>query len=302
VVDQDFVSGGYIYALPFSIDTLAMIYNKDLFDTAGIATVPKTWEGFESDLPSLRTVNAQGQITQAAAALGGSEASIADAPDIVFLLMLQNGAQMTSSDGSSVVFANGTGSNSSGLAAFNFYLQFADASSPYYTWNDGQGGAIDSFAQGKTAAIFDYSSALATIKTKAPFLNYGVAAMPQPANATVAVNYAKYTGLAVSRSSANVAGAWNFIISLTTSAADEKMYTDATMSPPALRTAIAADASDPTMTVFAAQALTARSWHESNSAGIDTAMNAAIQNVLTGASNSTAALSQAQTTINSLGN
>ena len=49
--------------------------------------------------------------------------------------------------------------------------------------------------------------------------------MPQPANATVAVNYAKYNGLAVSRSSANIAGAWNFIISLTTSAADENIYT-----------------------------------------------------------------------------
>lgn len=45
IVSKDFVSGGNIYALPLSIDTLAMIYNKDLFNTAGIATVPSTWEG-----------------------------------------------------------------------------------------------------------------------------------------------------------------------------------------------------------------------------------------------------------------
>lgn len=300
VVQQDFVSNGSIYALPLSIDTLAMIYNKDLFDTAGIATVPKTWEDFESDLGALRTVNAQGQITQAGAALGGSEASIADAPDIVFLLMLQNGTQMNSSGGSSVTFSDGNNDTSPGLAAFNFYLQFADANSQYYTWNDGQGSDIDSFAQGKTAVIFDYSSALAAIKTKAPFLNYGVAAMPQPANATVAVNYANYQGLAVAKYSANATAAWNFIIGLTTSAADEKIYTDDMASPPALRTSIAADSTDPVMSVFATQALTARSWTESNSMQIDSIMNTAILNVLNGAANSTAALSQAQTAINSI--
>jgi multiple sugar transport system substrate-binding protein len=302
VVDQDFVSNGQIYALPLSIDTLAMIYNKDLFDTAGIAIIPKTWEDLQGYLANLKAVNAQGQITQAGAAIGGSETSIADAPDILFLLMLQNGTQMTSSDGSSVTFSNGNTASGAGLTAFNYYLQFANAASPYYTWNDGMGNSIDSFAQGKTAVVFDYSSALATIKAKAPFLNYGVAAMPQPANATVAVNYAKYNGLAVAKYSANSAAAWSFVIGLTTSPANEKIYTDDTGAPPALRSVIAADATDPTMSVFAAQALSARSWHESNSEQIDSIANTAILNVLNGAADSTQALSQAQTAINSISN
>jgi ABC-type glycerol-3-phosphate transport system substrate-binding protein len=224
VVSQDFVSGGNIYALPLSIDTLAMIYNKDLFNTGGIATVPATWEGLQADLPALRVVNVQGQITQAALALGGSETSIPNAPDIIFLLMMQNGATMTSTDGTTVKFATGvSGSDSSGPNAFNYYLQFSNTAGSNYTWNDGMGTALNSFVQGKTAVIFDYSSALATITAQAPFLNYGVAAMPQPANAAMTVNYAKYNGLAVSRSSAQIAGAWNFIISLTTSAADENI-------------------------------------------------------------------------------
>ena len=303
VVSQDFVSGGNIYALPLSIDTLAMIYNKDLFNTAGIATVPTTWEGLQADLPALRVTNAQGQITQAALALGGSETSIPNAPDIVFLLMMQNGAQMTSADGSSVTFASGAnGNDNSGLNAFNYYLQFANAGGSNYTWNDGMGTALDTFTQGKTAVIFDYSSALAQIKAKAPFLNYGVAAMPQPANATVAVNYAKYNGLAVSRNSTNVAGAWSFIINLTTSAADENIYTKDTGAPPALRSVIATDLTNPTLAVFASQALTAKSWHESNSAQIDSLMNTAIQNVLNGAADSTTALTQAQTAMNAIGN
>ncbi|MGD1003726.1 MAG: extracellular solute-binding protein [Minisyncoccia bacterium] len=309
VVSGDFVSGGNIYALPLSIDTLAMIYNKDLFNTAGIATVPTTWEGLAADLPALRVVNAQGQITQAALALGGSETSIPNAPDIIFLLMMQNGAQMTSADGTSVTFASGSnstavggGGDTSGLNAFNYYLQFANAADSNYTWNDGMGTALTSFTQGKTAVIFDYSSALTAIKAQAPFLNYGVAAVPQPANATVAVNYAKYNGFAVSRSSTQIAGAWNFIISLTSSAADENIYTKDTGAPPALRSVIAADLGDPTVAVFASQALTAKSWHESNSEQIDSFMNTAIQNVLNGAADSATALRQAQDAINAIGN
>ncbi len=303
VVAQDFVSGGNIYALPLSIDTLAMIYNKDLFNTAGIATVPTTWEALQADLPALRAVNAQGQITQAALALGGSETSIPNAPDIIFLLMMQNGAQMTSAGGSSVTFASGAnGSDTSGLNAFNYYLQFANAGGSSYTWNDGMGTALDSFTQGKTAVIFDYPSALATIKAQAPFLNYGVAAMPQPANATVAVNYAKYNGLAVSKDSTQIAGAWSFIINLTTSAADENIYVNDTGGSPALRSVIATDLTDPTLSVFASQALTAQSWHESNSEQFDGIMNTAIQNVLNGAADSTTALQQAQTAMNAVGN
>ena len=299
VVSQDFVSNGQIYASPLSIDTLAMIYNKDIFNAAGIATLPATWEDLQTDLPKLRQMNAQGQITQAAVALGGSEATVANAPDIVFLLMMQNGARMTSADGSTVTFDGGNGGTSNaGLNAFDYYLQFSNSANSDYTWNDGMGDAIDSFAQGKVAIIFGYSSALATIEAKSPFLNVGVSPMLQPANASIPVNYAKYDGFAVSKASPNILAAWQFIINLTTSPTDENIYLKDTGAPPALRSVIAGDMTDPTMSVFAAQALTARSWYEAQSEQYDAFMNTAIEQVLNGAADSTTALQQAQSSMN----
>jgi multiple sugar transport system substrate-binding protein len=300
VVQQDFVSGGQVYALPLSIDTLAMIYNKDLFDTAGVATVPKTWEDLQADIPQLRSVNGQGQIARSAVALGGSEASVANAPDIIFLLMMQNGAKMNGGDGTTAVFATDQTGSNAGINAFNYYLSFSNSGSQNYTWNEALGDSLDSFIQGHTAVIFDYSSALASIKAKAPFLNYGVSTMPQPANATIAVNYAKYNGLAVSRNSPQYAAAWQFLISLTTSPASEKIYTDAAGTPPALRANIQTALTDPNMAVFAAQALTARSWYESNSESVDTIMDTAISNTLNGVADPTKALQQSQDSINSL--
>ncbi len=299
VVSQNFVSGGYIYALPLSVDTMAMIYNKDLFNTAGIVSPPKTWSQLDADIALLRQENSSGQITQAAFALGGSEASIPNAPDIVFLMMLQNGTQMLSSDGSSAAFASTGGtSGTAGQNAFDFYLQFSSAASQYYTWNDSMGNAIDAFAQGKVAAIFDYSSALPIIRAKAPFLNYGVAQMPQADNTQVAIAYADYQGLAVNRNSPNAAAAWQFIIGLTTNPADASIYTSDTGAPPALRSLISADMTDPVMSVFASQALEAKSWYEANSTNIDTAVNGAIESVLQGSADSTTALNEAQSQIN----
>ncbi len=296
VVEQDFVSGGQIYGLPLSIDTLAMIYNKDLFDSAGIAFPPKTWDEFQKDVASLRSVTPQGDITRAGAAVGGSMKSIPNVADILSLLMLQNGTQMTKSDLSSVTFASG-GDQGPGLAAFNFYLQFSNPASPYYTWKDSMGDALTNFIQGKTAVVFDYKSALANIKAKAPFLNFGVAPMPQPSGATVIINYPRYRGLVVTRQT-NFIPAWNLVLQLTTVPANGSIYTTETGSPPALRSAIQDAISDPAMSVFAAQALTARSWYEKDPAKTDQSLSNAVENVLNGSADASRALNQAQSAVN----
>ena len=297
VVAADFVSGSSTYGLPLSIDTLAMVYNKDIFNSAGIAIPPKTWDQFDGDIAQLRAENSSGQITQAAAAIGGSAASVPHAADILSLLMLQNGTQMTDDNHSLAQFAGAGGGP--GQAAFNFYLQFANAASPYYTWSDGLGNAFDSFVAGKTAIVFAYESDLATIKTKAPFLNIGIAPMPQPTGATIVVNYPSYNGFVASKAGQSAA-AWNFILYLTTSDAIETSYVAATGKPPALRAEIAGDTNDPNLSVFAAQALTARSWYEADDAQIQTIFSNAIANVLNGADNSNDALSQAQAAVSKL--
>ena len=313
VVSQDFVANGQIYGLPLTIETLAMVYNKDLFNSAGIATPPATWDDFDSNVAKLRTVNAQGQITQAAAAIGGSETSVPNAPDLLMLLMLQNGTQMTNDNNTVAMFASqagsgigGTASSSGagggggqGFAAFNFYLQFANPTSPYYTWSEVMGNAFDSFASGKTAIIFAYASDLSAIEAKAPYLNIGIAPMPQPTGASVTVNYPKYYGFVAAKAGQWVA-AWNFILYLTALSGDGKIYQTTAGAPSALRTDIAGDLANPNLAVFASQELTAKSWYEADAAQTDSILNQAIVSVLTSAANSTQALTQAQTAVTAL--
>jgi hypothetical protein len=203
---------------------------------------------------------------------------------------------MTNEAKTAATFASG---NTSGVSALNFYLQFSNAASPYYTWNDGMGKALDNFAAGKTATIFLYQADLAVLKQRAPFLNIGVAPMLQPTDARIAVNYPKYNGFAAAKAG-QTAAAWNFIIYLTTGTALEKAYVDANGKPPAMRTEIQARTNDPNLSVFAAQALTARSWYAADDAKIDGILNSAIQNVLIGAADAAKSLKQAETAVNQL--
>ena len=131
-------------------------------------------------------------------------------------------------------------------------------------------------------------------------MNVGIAAVPQPKGATVFISYPKYNGLAVYKGSPSIIGAWQFVLSLTTYENGEKIYTDATGDPPALRSAIGTAENDPNLSVFANQALTARSWYEVDDGAIDGIFNTAIVNVLGGSSNSAQALQRAQSSVSDL--
>ncbi len=302
-IEQDFVSasGSQIYALPMYLDTLALIYNKSFFDNASIVYPPKIWDEFLKIVPRLRTIGSSRQLTRAAAAIGGSEKSIGTATDILELLMMQNGASMTTAGNSAAAFASfKNGETNPGFAAFNFYLQFANVASPYYTWNDSQTKSVDSFVNGKTAMIFDYMSTAAAIKRRSPFLDFAVAPMLQPKGADVSINFPKYAGFAVSKQSKVPGWAWDFVIYAATNADAAKVYLDGTGYPPALRSLIAARMDDLDFGIFAKQALTARSWYEADDEKIDGIMNGAIEDVLLGKSGSEQALSRAQDQITAL--
>jgi ABC-type glycerol-3-phosphate transport system substrate-binding protein len=296
VVANDFTTpAGRIYAVPLSIDTLALFYNKDYLDAAGIALPPATWNEFDNDIPRLRQLDASGQLSRAAAPLGGTRASMANADDILYLLMLQNGTQMISDDRTYATFAD-----AEGQAAAQFYLQFSNAGSPYYTWNDSVGDARETFAQGKSAVYFGYHGELAAIHAQAPFLNIAIAPMPQPASSTLAVNYPKYYGLAAAKTG-NSAYAWDFILYSTIYASGENLFLKDTGAPAAQRGAIAtqetaavAAAGDPSLSIFAKQALSAKSWYEPDDIQTDAAFDSMLQGVLNGSAGIPTALRSAE--------
>ena len=271
VVYNDFVIDGYVVAMPLSVDTLALYYNKDIFNTAGIPQPPKTWEEFLTVVEKTTTKDERGNIIQAGAALGTAR-NVNRSTDILSLLMLQSGTQMVDQNKTKAIFdllvSNNGESFYPGQRALEFYTDFANPLKSSYTWNTRMHYSIDAFYEGKVAMMFNYSYSLPTIRAKSPYLNFGIAPMPQIKDSDKDINYANYWGLTSSINSEAPTEAWQFIIWLTNKDNTQK-YLEATKKPTARRDLVTWQRNDKDLGVFADQSLTAHSWYQVDNSAIE---------------------------------
>jgi len=265
VVFQDAVlNNSTILALPLALDTMALYYNKDLFNQAGIPQPPRTWKEVQSITPQLTKRSDKEGILQSAIALGGSQ-NVPRAFDIVSMLMMQNGALMARLDGSPVFDKHPPGSTRDtlpGPEALQYYTDFANPSKTTYTWNNQLPNALDLFTQGRLAMFLGYSYHMDILKSSASQINWDVAPLPQvdPNNR---VEYANYWVEGVSRKSAHAKEAWGFIAHAA-SAEHVGTYLQKTSKAPALKSllpAITGKTPPHPYNIFTNAVLTARSWY-----------------------------------------
>ncbi len=289
VVDKDLTREGLVYALPTSVDTLALFYNRDLFNSAGIAEPPRTWTEFQDVVVKLTKVSNLGVIGQSGAALG-TGSNINRAPDIIQLLMMQSGLPIIdASTGERRVDI----ANEKGARALSFYTDFANKSKQVFTWDITQDYSIDAFSQGKTAMLFNYSYQIPTIKAKNQRLSFALAPVPQIEGNSQHITFANYWPFAVSASSRYPQASWQFVRFLTSKSVADLVNT-AQGVPPARRDAIPQYSNDPVMGVFAEQGLQAESWPRVDIVETDVIFNAMIDKVATSGVAIQEALKQAQ--------
>lgn len=193
VVAEDFLNPEkQVMAVPLSVDSLALYYNKDIFNAAGISAPPKTWEELVSMVPLLVRQDEFGNINQAAIALGTGE-NVNRSSDILLTLMMQYGGSITEA----------RFGEQSGQQALDFYTSFARLGLPTYTWNLRQHFSIDAFYEGTLGMMINYSYHYPTIRQKNAKLNFAVAPLPQWQD-QAPVNFANYWGFAVTKNKSQV--------------------------------------------------------------------------------------------------
>jgi multiple sugar transport system substrate-binding protein len=267
VVSHDVVmSDGKIYGLPLYVDTLAMFYNRDLLNNAGISQPPLYWnKEFLQDIKKLVKQDPKKGILQAGVALGGS-ANITRFSDILATLMMQNGVTMMDESGQVTFnlipsFVK-DGTYNPGLEAIRFYTDFANPTKESYSWNNGLPNSLEMFISGNLALMFSYSYDLATIKAQAPKLNFSVAKFPQiEGNPPTNINFANYWVETVSKKSTHQNEAWDFL-QFITKAEQAKIYLESTNRPTALRSLVDEQRQKEEIGIFADQVLTAKSWYK----------------------------------------
>ena len=266
VATRDLTYQNQIYAVPLYVDTLALYYNKDLFNNAALTRPPMTWDEVNADVPTLTRFDTQGNITQPGIALGTAR-NINRSTDILMDMMIQSGVKMASDDNLSATFGATVDGQRVGELALQYYTDFANARKQTYSWNDSQHYSIDAFTEGNLAMMIGYSHNTKIIKAKSPRLNFAVAPMPQASLSNIR-NFANYWAAGVSKTSKNTNEAWQFLAYLS-SKNGESAYLNATGRPAARRDLIDLQRSDPELGVFAVQALTARSWFQADNVAIE---------------------------------
>src|SRR6266480_1108054 len=173
VMQKDLVKNGAIYGIPLEIETLSLFINDQLFQTTGLKP-PENWTDFITAARALTVKDANGSIKTAGAALGTFD-NITHAPDVVSLLLFQNGADPLDLEN--------TKHNTSD--ALTFYTSFAKDQTK--VWSGDLDASIIAFSKGNLGMYFGYSYDVFNIKALNQNLSFSIHPVPHLLGRTMTV-------------------------------------------------------------------------------------------------------------------
>lgn len=199
---------GKYYAVPTSVRTLALFYNKDMLKAAGVLTVPRTWEDFVVAAQKMTKGNAPrySQIGFGIAPNGQDWNMVRD------VLVRQYGGTPYTDGGKKVNY-----NSEAGVKAMQFYTDLITKQKVGVTdYFPGNNGYRDAFVAGKAGMIIDGSFAIATVKSGAKF-NWGVVPLPVFKGNNVRGNFGSYwvNGITKNAKGDKLAAATKFLKFLT---------------------------------------------------------------------------------------
>lgn len=205
-------NGRYV-AVPLMVDGLALYYNEDIFKAAG-KSPPATWEELRKTALELTVRDDQGKIRTAGVALG-TTGNVDHWSDILGLLLLQNGADLTNP----ALCIQDDNDPCRGVSAINFYTIFSRNDR---VWDTTLPSSTYAFSTGLLAMYFGPSWRAFEIKAKNPSLNFKIIPAPQLPGRNIA--WSSYWAEAVSKNSKNAAEAWEFLKYLSSSEVLQQLY------------------------------------------------------------------------------
>lgn len=288
VAATDLIFDKKIYALPHYVDTLALYYNTQQFQSGNTnsSRPATTWTNFKNQVTAMTTKNGT-TISRSGAALGTAK-NIKYAADILYTNILQRGGKVCRDEKCSAVML---ADNREAKQALDDYVSYSDPTSANYMWDSnyltGQESNnifqdIDAFIRGKVSSFFGYASDYDQIVTlgKNSNLKFDIAEIPQSDDAAAnneKVAFASYWAPAVSKSSDQPQLAWDFI-KFMTSKVTLGAYYEQHPRPPSREDMINTDSANP-LRVFHRQAKFAESLVLFDKTTFDTAFADGIEQV-----------------------
>ena len=289
------------YGLPILIDPLVMYYNRDIFARAGFVNPITTWDELYTVAPFITKKNSNGTFNVSTIPFGLAE-NVPYGKNIFMTLLGQAGVQVVSSQ-NDIFNANLTqstyGDSSAGLSMLNFYMQFSNPASDYYSWNKLMPDAKTAFVQNTLAIYPGYASELFELRQRNPNLNFAPALLPQLKDSNKYFNNGNVYAVGVALSSSQPTSAYEALYAITNPTLAIQ-FAQAMSLPPADRSLLANKPETTYAPVFYRAALFTYPWLDPNSTETTNRFNSMINDVYTGRLTPTDALSKLQREINAI--
>jgi multiple sugar transport system substrate-binding protein len=215
VTQSDMSSGAGLVGVPLGYDALTLFINEEMFEEAGL-TPPSTWDDLRESAKIL-TKRENDAITQAGVALGRTE-NVDHWPEIIALMMLQNGVNLSDPAGTNP--ANTTD-------ALIYYTLFSEKDG---VWDETLPSSTVAFANGKLAMYFGPSWRAFNIQELNPNLKFKTVPLPQVPKDNPdepSYTYATYWVEGVWERSPNKEAAWDFLKFMSSKESLEKFFLSA---------------------------------------------------------------------------
>jgi ABC-type glycerol-3-phosphate transport system substrate-binding protein len=196
-----------VYGVPLWMDTLAIIYNKDMLKAVSVSEPPTDWASFKTLAKNL-TKRQSNAITQSGFAAGAGS-NVSFSPEVLNLLMAQNGVTIVNAEGQPVF-----GSDTDSVTALSSFKDYTNPTTG--TWSSTSKVDAASFLEGKLAMMVGTSYKYRDIKIFNEAyqlgIDIGVSQFPQlQGQSQDIMNWSNYWGMMAAKDRPNSQAAWAFM-------------------------------------------------------------------------------------------
>lgn len=289
------------YGLPILIDPMVMYYNRDIFARAGFANPISNWDEVYTIATSITKKNTNGTFTTSTVPFGLAD-NMPYNKDMLITLLGQAGVPLVYPY-NDTVRANLTtsvyGDANAGVSMLNFYMQFSNPTSDYYSWNRLMPDAKTAFIQNSLAIYPGYASELFELRQRNPNLNFAPAQMPQLKDSNVSYTTGNIYAIGIASSTPQPTAAYNGLYALTAPDIETK-FAQAMVLPPADRTLLAAKPETTYAPVFYKSALFTHGWLDPNSTETTNRFASMVADVTTGRLSAADAMAKLEREVNAI--
>ncbi len=291
-----------VSAIPVGIDPVMMFFNREILAQSGYSTPPMTWNDIYLMAPDIIKIE-KGQLIRQELLPFGQYKNVNNAWAIISTLFMQSRVPIARADQTLkkvVNLANSdiAGIDGAGQKVVEFYTQFSDPKSQFYTWNRSMLDSKKEFLEGRLAFLPSFASETKDIRDRNPNLNFAVAQIPQlNTDAKYQATFGNVYVASMLKKSMNPTAA-NVVLFEMAGPDFQKSFSQNLMMAPALNALLMLPPETTYLPVVYRSALIAKTWYNDDMVKTDQAFSQMVESVISGKQNVQQAIYQAERILN----